>query len=152
VKYLANEFHRDACPRVYELYKEFLKTGQFPYLQRVEKWINEREKIADCESLHHEVYLSSVAYRKEEEREQSCVLRSKGYKPFDNAMQIVTEALALNKRIEIIRQGERVDVYKPYISEDIAYMMKLRASKKGFPAHQFERSYNLDWNTHYRYI
>lgn len=84
----------------YQLYKEFLGTGQYPYLRSVTDFICERAGINDGEiqkAVYHQTYLCSQAYREEQAKEYEERMTNEGW-------QVLTN----EKFIELYNAGKRI--------------------------------------------
>lgn len=77
------DFRRNTTPEVYEAYKEYLKTGNYPYLDNVTDWIADKYGVGeqDKKQLHHEVYIASSMYRLEKMVNLENELKEKGFTP-----------------------------------------------------------------------
>lgn len=134
-------------PSIYRLYKEYLATGQYPYIETVAVWIEKQlEPIQLDEALKRnlrtEVYICSRQHEKEQEEEKQSALVQQGYQPF------TVEAVlnAGTRRLELIISGQNLlgfnveskKILRPLITkEGRAALMPKGARTKGFFAEQF---------------
>lgn len=74
---------RNTTPEIYRAYKEYMATGQYPYIENVTNWIASKYGVADedKEQLGHEVYVASSMYRLEEMVNLENELSGKGFVP-----------------------------------------------------------------------
>jgi len=75
--------NRKTTPEIYEAYKEYMKTGDYPYTAKVTDWIADKYGVAeeDKKQLGHEVYLAADMYRVEEMIALEQELLGKGFTP-----------------------------------------------------------------------
>mgnify|MGYP001568660326 CR=1 FL=1 len=112
-------------------------------------YIKERETIdKDMESyLYTEVYLAQHDIRNEEKAEHERGMVAAGWRKLDKAA--VDDALTQGKRLEVNADScydwitsKITEVFKPYKKKnDIYYLMKPKATKKGIELYHFENAF-----------
>jgi hypothetical protein len=97
-------YRRKPIGGVYELYKQYVATGQYPYLDDVTDWIAELYSIpADLhKQLHHEIYLASKEAEEDTTMRRAEDMRAKGY------VRATTENIAEGKRYLLVRYSEGI--------------------------------------------
>lgn len=149
------EFNEKPQDYVYARYKEYIKTGKYPYLRDVVDYIiNKLKEINYLEenilkqlhnlteiqtkNLHREVFLCSELYQKEEEGKHTQEMLNKGWKIL--TIEDVKEAFENKRKLRVISTNSTImgdceinKIYKPFIdNEGNIYLMKPRATRKGY--------------------
>lgn len=158
VEYKKNDrYQQPVKPSIYRLYKEYIASGQYPYIESVAKWIEGQLAPIELDAaaqknLRTEVYICSQQHRKDEEAARQSDLAQQGYKPL--TVEAVKEAG--NRRLEIIRTGTNIlggevtktEIFKARITPDgKAGLLPKGARTKGFFAETL-----IAINAMYRYV
>jgi len=149
------EFNEKPQEYVYAKYKEYIKTGQYPYLRAVRDYIIDKLKKIDwlpedflkqihnlteaqIENLGREVYLCSEIYQKEEKNKHTQKMLADGWKIL--TLENVKKAFEDKRKLRVVSTNSTIlgdceidKIYKPFIdNEGNMYLMKPRATRKGY--------------------
>ena len=142
---------REPISEIYAYYLEYLATGEFPFLETVAVFVegklpalNETQKS----NLRTHVYYSSSKYRKmkEKEYEEQMILKGWNILTCDTYKSVVRDNFTRGHKLIICRKRELVlfgdhektDTFRPFVdSVGTLFLMKPRATKKGYHASQF---------------
>lgn len=138
------DYEQDAMPEVYSYYKQYVETGKYPYLDSIVDYIASAESIDNRETLKTQVYLASHQAKREKNNNHREEMLSNGWLTLNNE-----NAHRIKGKIQVsaIGQGaffnfKLTDMFKVFINANgYAYLMKPRASRKGYLISNLENAY-----------
>ncbi len=142
-------YNQNSMPEIYAYYKEYVTSGQYPYLRLVSDFILTKEIVNPelHKYLETEVYLASEQYHKEQQEIYAKKMISDGWLPLTKS--IFLEALNHGQKLEVSAEMQGAiltvkvtHIYKPVIDDNGTYfLMKSRATRKGYPLNNFKNAF-----------
>lgn len=135
---------------IYALYVEFIATGEYPYLTRVQNYVEQRiPELNDTQkdNLGIQIYISAEKYKRTQKEKHKTRMITQGWSIFtsDTVPEAIKKGckIVLNCTTESLSGvSNKTNTFKPFLDHaGNAYLMKPRARTRGLNANQFCEPY-----------